>query len=177
MGVIKYKIERQNYKEKMPAPLRVQLNLQEEETLAELRKAISVPYRTRDRAHMLKLNAQGKNVPEIAQIFNCHEHTVRASIKRWETKGLVGLWEERGRGAKPKWRTEDLEYLENCLNQEERTYNSVQLARKLKQERAIDLSGDRLRRILKKKDIVGKEPDRAIGKNKINTSKRLNKLT
>ena len=132
----------------MPAPLRIKLNLQEEETLAELRKAISVPYRTRDRAHMLKLNAQGKNVPEIAQIFNCHEHTVRATIKRWEARGLVGLWSASGRGAKPKWKTEDIEYLENCLNQEERTYNSVQLARKLKQERAVDLSGDqRLRKL------------------------------
>lgn len=78
----------------MPALLRIKLNLQEEETLAELRKAVSVSYRTRDRVHMLKLNAQGKNVPEIARIFNCHEHTVRATIKRWETKGLVGLWEK-----------------------------------------------------------------------------------
>jgi transposase len=161
----------------MPAPLRVKLNLQEEETLAELRKAISVPYRTRDRAHMLKLNASGKNVPEIAQIFNCHEHTVRATIKRWESSGLVGLWEASGRGAKPKWIPEDIEYIENCLNQEERTYNSVQLAQKLKQEKAVDLSSDRLRRILKKKDIVGKEPDIVAGKNKINTLKSLRKLT
>ncbi|MEY4520304.1 MAG: hypothetical protein RLZZ499_2904 [Cyanobacteriota bacterium] len=160
----------------MSAPLRVKLNLQEEETLAELRKATSVPYRTRDRAHMLKLNAQGKNVPEIAQIFNCHEHTVRAAIKRWSDRGLVGLWEFSGRGAKPKWTNQDLEYIETCLNQEERTYNSIQLARKLKQERAVDLSSDRLRRILKKKDIVGKEPDRVIKENKINTSKQLNKL-
>lgn len=135
----------------MPAPLRIKLNLQEEETLAELRKAISVPYRTRDRAHMLKLNAQGKNVPEIAQIFNCHQHTVRATIRRWEVRGLVGLWEAEGRVAKAKWKTEDIEYIETCLNEEERTYNSAQLARKLQQERAVDLSSDRLRRILKKK--------------------------
>ena len=135
----------------MPAPLRIQLNSEEEETLAELRKAISVPYRTRDRAHMLKLNAQGKNVPEIARIFNCHEHTVRATIRRWETRGIVGLWEESGRGAKAKWTKEDIEYIENCLHQEQRTYNSTQLARKLKQERAVNLSSDRLRRILKKK--------------------------
>lgn len=135
----------------MPAPLRIKLNLQEEETLAELRKAVSVPYRTRDRAHMLKLNAQGKNVPEIAQIFNCHEHTVRATIRRWEAQGLVGLWEAKGRGAKPRWKAEDIEYVQTCLDKEERTYNSVQLARKLQQERAVDLSSDRLRRILKKK--------------------------
>ncbi len=60
----------------MPAPLRVKLSRLEEETLTELHRANSVPYRTRDRAHransvpyrtrdraqMLKLNAQGINV-------------------------------------------------------------------------------------------------------------------
>ena len=75
----------------MPAALRIKLNLQEEKTLVELRKVISVSYRTRDRSHMLKFNVQGRNVPEIARIFNCHEHTVRATIKRRETRGLVGL--------------------------------------------------------------------------------------
>jgi transposase len=83
----------------MPAPLRVKLSNEEENTLTELRQASSVPYRTGDRAHMLKLNAQGINVPEIARIFNCHEHTVRATIKRWSDRGLGGLWEVPGRGA------------------------------------------------------------------------------
>ncbi|WP_146132038.1 hypothetical protein [Pleurocapsa sp. CCALA 161] len=36
------------------------------------------------------------------------------------------------------------EYIEACLIEEEQTYNSVQLARKLKQERAVNLSSDRL---------------------------------
>ena len=151
----------------MPAPLRIKLSLSEEETLAELQKASSVPYRTRNRAQMLKLNAQGRNVPEIAIIFNCHEHTVRATIRRWETQGLAGLWEAKGRGAKPKWQAEDLEYIETCLSEEERTYNSVQLARKLKQERGVDLSSDRLRKILTKKNIGGKEPDKARRKSRI----------
>ncbi|MGB5714428.1 MAG: helix-turn-helix domain-containing protein [Waterburya sp.] len=152
----------------MPAPLRVKLSCLEEETLGELHKASSVPYRTRNRAQMLKLNAQGRNAPEIAQIFNCHEHTVRKTIKRWKDRGLVGLWSDSGRGAKPKWKAEDMEYIETCLQEEERTYNSIQLARKLKQERAVNLSSDRLRRILKKKDIVGKELDKATRKSKIN---------
>ena len=47
----------------MPAPLKVKLSLLEEETLEELHKATLVPYRTRNRAQMLKLNAQGTNVP------------------------------------------------------------------------------------------------------------------
>jgi len=36
----------------------------------------------------------------------------------------IGLWEARGRGAKRKWQEADLQYLEHCLEQSERTYNS-----------------------------------------------------
>jgi transposase len=135
----------------MPAPLRIVLTPDENRTLAELRQAATVPQRTRERAHMLCLNAEGWNVPQIAQMFHCHEHTVRATVRRWQTKGLGGLWEAPGRGAKPKWQAADLEYLSQCLLEDERTYNSVQLAQKLKQERLVDLSSDRLRRVLKKK--------------------------
>jgi len=41
---------------------------------------------------------------------------------------------------------------ENCLKQEERTYNSQQLSEKLKKERKKELSPQRIRKILKKKD-------------------------
>ena len=44
-----------------------------------------------------------------------------------------------------------MEYLETCIQDDPRTYNSVQLAAKLQQERAITLSSDRVRRLLKKK--------------------------
>lgn len=144
----------------MPAPLRITLNDEEDRTLAELRLATSVPQRTRDRAHMLRLNAQGWTVAAIAQIFECHEHTVRATLRRWESQGLGGLWEAQGRGNKPKWHEDDIRYLEQCLDTEERTYNSVQLAQKLKQERQVDISADRLSRILKKRagDGNGRAP-------------------
>mgnify|MGYP001806763239 CR=1 FL=1 len=138
----------------MPAPLRINLTEDEDRTLSELREASTVPYRTRDRAPMLRLNAQGLNVPAIADIFQCHQHTVRATLRRWERYGLGGLWEEPGRGAKPKWQPSDLDYLTECLHQDPRTYTSTQLARKLKQERLVDLSSDRLRRLLKKKISV-----------------------
>lgn len=43
------------------------------------------------------------------------------------------------------------EFLKECLKNESRTYNSLQLAQKLEKERSVKLSADRLRRILKKK--------------------------
>jgi len=52
---------------KMPAPVRVVLNHEEERTLSEL-LAAHEPQRTRDRAHMVRLNAQGWNAPAIAEM-------------------------------------------------------------------------------------------------------------
>jgi transposase len=137
----------------MAAALRVVLNREEERTLSELRIATTVPQRVRDRAHMIRLNAQGWNAPAVAEIFECQEHTVRQTLRRWQRDGLGGLWDAPGRGAKPKWQAADMLYLEQCLEQHPRTYNSQQLAQKLKQERQVKLSADRLRRILKKRAI------------------------
>ena len=74
----------------MPAPIHVILTEEEERTLSELRVATTVPHRTRDRAQMVRLNAQGWTVHAIAQIYECHEHTVRATLQRWEQRGLGG---------------------------------------------------------------------------------------
>ncbi len=139
----------------MPAPIRLILTEEEDRTLLELRVATCVPQRTRDRAHMLRLNAQGWAAPAIAEIFECHEHTVRATIRRWQADGLGGLWEAPGRGAKRKWLEADLQYLEQCLELEGRTYNSLQLVEKLFQERRVKLSPDRLRHLLQKRGSSG----------------------
>jgi len=65
--------------------------------------------------------------------------------------GLAGLWDAPGRGGKARYSESDLAYLENCLAQESQTYNSKQLANKLACERQVNLSADRLRRVLKKR--------------------------
>jgi transposase len=135
----------------MPAQVRIILTGEEDRTLRELRQAQTVPQRVRERAHILQLNAQGRSTTEIASIFECHPHTVRTTVTRWEYRGIGGLWETKGRGAKTKWTGADLEYIEQCLELEPRTYNSSQLVLKLKQERQVDLSSSRLREILKKK--------------------------
>ena len=134
-----------------------------------------MPQRTRERAHILRLNAQGWNTPAISEMFECHQHTVRKTIRRWEERGLLGLWEAAGRGAKPKCQDEDIQYVKELLAQETRTYNSTQLVKMLKQERNIDLSSDRLRRLLKKKIIAGNAPAPVTGQNKIQSEEQLSK--
>ena len=82
---------------------------------------------------------------------------MRETIRRWQQLALGGLWDASGRGAKAKWLEADMVYLEQCLEQEPRTYNSQQLSHKLEQERQVNLSADRIRRILQKRAIEGSE--------------------
>ena len=138
----------------MGARLRIFLTPEEDRTLFELRTAQGIPQRTKDRAEALRLNAHGWYVEKIAAYLNWDKQTVLQIIHRWNTKGLAGLWEAPGRGAKRRWQEADIAYLEQCLHQEPCTYNSQQLAKKLESERQIHLSPDRIRRVLKKRGVV-----------------------
>lgn len=135
----------------MGVRLRVFLTRQQDRTLFELRTAQGIPQRTKDRAEALRLSAHGWYVEKIAAYLNWDAETVRQTIHRWQTKGMAGLWDAPGRGAKRRWQESDLAYLEQCLEQEPRTYNAQQLTKKLKSERQVQLSSDRIRRILKKR--------------------------
>ncbi len=117
------------------------------------------------------LNARGWKNDQIAEILNWSEKTVRQTIHRWQTKGLVGLWDTPGRGVKPRWQEADLAYLEQALQQEQRTYNSRQLAEKLRREREIHLSPDRIRRVLKKRGGCGNVPEAATVASRISKKK------
>jgi transposase len=134
----------------MGARLRVILTEDEDRTLFDLRTE-NVPQKVKDRAEVVRMNAHGWYVEKIAEHFNWTPQTVRQVLHKWEKEGMEGLWELPGRGAKPRLKQEDIEYLEKCLEQEPRTYNSQQLAEKLEQERNIKLSRSTIRRALKKR--------------------------
>ncbi len=110
---------------------------------------------------VIRLNAHGWYVEKIAAHFDWTPQTVREVLHKWQKLGLEGLWELPGRGGKTKYKEEDIVFLEECLKKEPRTYNSLQLAQKLKSDRQIELSPDRLRRVLKKRGSFGSEQEKA----------------
>ncbi|MEM9777011.1 MAG: helix-turn-helix domain-containing protein [Chloroflexota bacterium] len=135
----------------MGARLRVFLNAAEDRTLFELRTATTVPQRVKDRAEVIRLSHQGMYVEKIATFFDWNVRTVRETLRRWQQRGLGGLWDAPRPGAQKRWQTEDMEYLETCIRQEQRTYNSQQLSQQLADERKVKLSADHLRRVLQKR--------------------------
>lgn len=159
----------------MGARLRIFLTSEENRTLFELSRAKTVPQRVKDRAQVLRLNDQGWYVEKIAAYFQWNVKTVRETLHRWRDKGLVGLWDEPHPGAKPRWQVQDLEHIESCLRSEQRTYNSHQLAQKLALERQVYLSGDHLRKVLKKRGLSGNELDTVTKESKIQSPKQLSK--
>jgi transposase len=76
-------------------------------------------------------------------------------------KGEDGLWDAPRSGRKKTWEEEDIEYLESRCEQDGRTYNSKQLSVLLKQERQVELTPVRIRKILKKKGGDGNEQKRS----------------
>jgi len=138
----------------MGARLRIFLTQEQDKTLLKLRTA-NVPQKVKDRALVVRLNAQGWYVEKIADHFNWTPQTVREVLHKWQKLGMEGFWELSG----------------------PRTYNSVQLAQKLEKERSIKLSPDRLRRILKKKGLFGNERERVTKENKKSDHAKSNKQT
>lgn len=136
----------------MGARLQIVLTAEQERTLYELCSATTVPQRVIERALMLRLSHQGLYVEQIAAFTHRNVRTVRESLNRWKDNGLGGLWDAPHPGAQRRWDDSDLDYLESCLREQTRTYNSRQLADKLKQERNVTLTPGHLRDVLKKRE-------------------------
>ena len=139
----------------MPVALKITLTPEEDQTLKELELANQVTRRTKQRATVLRLNSRGWTVKAIANYLECASSTVRQTIHRWQNHGLVGLWEAQGRGRKATWKEEDWQAVEKWLS-EERSYSAKQLSQRLAQEKQIKLGAEQVRRILVKKNGVGK---------------------
>jgi transposase len=95
-------------------------------------------------------------VEKIAAHFNWTPQTVREVLHKWQKLGREGFWELSGRGGKPKWKEADIEFLTECLKNEPRTYNSVQLAQKLEKERSIKRASRPIKTNTKKKGFIWK---------------------
>ncbi len=140
----------------MPAPLQVELTVEEDITLRELSLATEVPRRTRQRAMAVRLNGDGWRVGQIARHLHMHEHSVRRAIRQWQTVGLYGLWEQRRPGRQRRWQEADANAVEQWL-QQERSYTSLQLCQKLATERQVHLSQRTMSRLLQKRGSVGND--------------------
>jgi transposase len=137
----------------MPAALRIRLTEEERKYLVSLPEQADIPAGTKKRIQILRCSDWGWKVAEIAEKLKCSEAMVRRTIGIWIDREKEGLFDKPRQGRPKKWKEEDIEFLEKCL-EEARTYNSYQLSAKLKSERGVELSA--AQKNIKKKG-AGKE--------------------
>lgn len=107
--------------------------------------------RVRSRAHIIILSSKGYNLQEITDICGMTRQTVSAVIDRWETSGLIGLY-DRPRPGRPRSLTSgDEDFIYDFTEREPRSVNRVIAA--LEGVRGKKVSKSTLRRVLKKKKV------------------------
>lgn len=79
----------------------IQLLPEQARMLERLRRRSQKP-RVRDRALALVLSHQGQSVPQLATFFGVHRNTVINWFNAFEHWGLVGLYDARRSGRRPK---------------------------------------------------------------------------
>jgi transposase len=122
-------------------------------------------HQVRQRAHFLILATQGIKVKELMKIFKVSYKTIYNWFNRWESKGILGLYNKIGKGCKKTFNSTQEETIKKWVEEEPRQLKKV--LQKIKEEWEIIVSGETIKRILKKFSMswhrmrreVGGEPD------------------
>ncbi len=121
-------------------------------------------HQVRQRAHCLILANDGVKVPELMKIFNVSSKTIYNWFGRWESSSMVGLYNQSGRGSKPKFNSEQENQIKEWTKSEPRQLKQV--VEKAKEKWGIEASTKTIKRILQKfnmswhrmRKVVGGEP-------------------
>lgn len=80
----------------------------------------------RRRAHaILLLFDDLRTFDDVADIFHVHPNTPRNWAERWTRLGIDGLYDQPGRGAKPKFEPWEEKYIIDYVEEEPRSLRSV----------------------------------------------------
>lgn len=118
-------------------------------------------HQVRQRAHCLILINQGRKIEELMEIFRVSYKTIYNWLNRWESKGMIGLYNKPGQGRKPKFNREQKEKVREMTKQEPRQLKQV--VQKAKEEWGIEASTKTIKRILKEFSMSWHRMRKAVG--------------
>jgi transposase len=129
-------------------------------------------HQVRQRAHFIILASQGIKTKELMNIFQVSHKTIYNWLNRWESEGIIGLYNKSGRGCKRTFNAEQESTIREWAKQEPRQLKKV--LQKVKEEWGIGVSTETIKRIIRKFSMswhrmrrdVGGEPEPLIYKEK-----------
>ena len=119
-------------------------------------------YQVRNRAKCLILSYQGLAIKELMVVFGVGRKTIYNWFTKWEDEKIVGLYNNRGRGRKPKLNESQKEQVKAWAKKEPKTL--LRIVEKAEKEWGITLSKDTIKRIIKKLEMRWKRMKRGLSK-------------
>ncbi|MFI6931756.1 transposase [Streptomyces sp. NPDC050287] len=136
----------------MPKILTVELTQGQESDVRErLRKRDLAPH-TRLRLECIRLMARGMTVPEVADVLECNDVTVRAAVHRFARGGFEALEDAPRTGRPPSLSRADRDALAGLLAEsanQGRTWTAAALCEWLHAERGAEISPAWLTEVLR----------------------------
>jgi transposase len=140
------------------------LSVEERDDLTAKYKANSDASLVR-RCHAILLSADGKSVPEIAKLLLTDQSSVHRWLDRFQAGGVLGLVTEWGPGRPVRWDEEYEVLLVELVRHDPRWYGLEQsiwtcglLAGYLAQRTGIEMSSERVRKLLHQHGLNLKQP-------------------
>lgn len=109
-------------------------------------------YQVRNRANCIILLNRGFSISDLEAIFGVSRKTIYNWVSRWEKEGLVGIYNQKGRGRKPLLNQEQKAQVKQWVKEEPKNLKKV--VNKVKKEWSIELHKETLKRIIKKFEML-----------------------
>lgn len=107
----------------------------------------SKKHHVRQRAHCILLSYQRFEVADLARIFGKTERTIYTWLDSWETQHFAGLYDEKGRGRKPKLDDDQRRQVKEWAKEHPR--NPRKVAALVREEYGMSVSKYTIQRILR----------------------------
>ncbi|NEO10997.1 MULTISPECIES: IS630 family transposase [unclassified Moorena] len=133
----------------------------------------------RDRANCILLSYKKFSINELSSLFGVTRTTIYNWLNKWEYQKIIGIYNQKGRGRKPKLNQEQKQQVKEWVNSEPKSLNSLgahSLGRgtrpgshrkvkiKINKEWKIDVSKETIKRTIKKLNMKWKRMKRGTSK-------------
>ena len=116
----------------------------------------------RDRSKCIILSYGGYSVEKLMEIFKVSRRTIYYWFERWEKQQIIGIYNRKGRGRKPKLNEQQREQVRDWVNQEPKQLNKV--VNKVNKTWGINVSKETIKRIIKNFEMRWKRMKRGTSK-------------
>jgi transposase len=118
-------------------------------------------HQVRQRAHCLVLHQEGFTIAQLQDIFQVSRKTLYNWFNAWEDKGLVGLYNQPGRGRKATFTPDQQQQIRAWAQQHPQQLKQV--LQKVQQQWGIRVSTKTLKRVLKAMQMSWHRLRRGVG--------------